>query len=100
MRADIAASFQKAALQDIVNKTILAADLHGCKDIIFGGGVTNNRQLRHLFEKQAPHLRVFWPSAGLSLDNAAMIAGLGFHTYCKKGFGDVMSLEAATRIRM
>lgn len=100
IRADIAASFQQAALQDIVNKTLLAAEMHGCQEIIFGGGVTNNRQLRFLFEKQAANFRLLWPSGGLSLDNAAMIAGLGFHTYCKKGVGDEMSLEAATRIRM
>lgn len=99
-KADIAASFQQAALVDIVNKTVLACELHGCTNVIFGGGVTNNRRLRALFEERAPHLKLFWPSGGLSLDNAAMIAGLGYHTFFKRGSGDEMSLEPATRIRM
>lgn len=99
-RADIAASFQQAALVDVVNKTVLACELHGCTNVIFGGGVTNNRRLRALFAELAPHLKLFWPVGGLSLDNAAMIAGLGYQTFLKRGCGDEMSLEPATRIRM
>lgn len=100
LRADVAASFQQTALMDIINKTLLAAELHGCTDIIFGGGVTNNRRLRQLFADKTSGLRLFWPAGGLSLDNAAMIAGLGYHQFLSRGAGDNMSLEAVTRIKL
>ncbi len=78
----IAASFQDAALGDIVNKALKAASTFDCQAIYCGGGVTQNQRLRDLFEK-SPY-PVFYPGEGLSLDNGAMIAGLGFHLYQRK----------------
>jgi len=97
-KADVSAAFQHVALNDVVDKAVAAADKFGCKTLIFGGGVTNNKELRRLVAARAPHLQALWPSAGLSLDNAAMIAGLGYHHYLKRGQGDSLTLEAATRI--
>lgn len=96
--SDIAASFQKAALEDIVNKSTHAAQLHGCNAILFGGGVSNNQTLRKLFASESTSTPLFWPGPGLSLDNAAMIAGLGYHQYLQQGCGDSYDLEAQTRI--
>lgn len=98
-RCDIAASFQRAALQDIVKKTLLAVEKFGVRSIVLGGGVTHNQALRQLFtlESDDRH-RFFWPSAGLSLDNAAMIAGLGYHRFIAVGRGDSMDLEPLVRI--
>lgn len=98
-RADLAASFQSAALEDVVKKAKSAAQKLGLKTLIFGGGVTNNQCLRQLFEEACKgELQLIWPSFGLSLDNAAMIAGLGYHRYLQKGAGDSMDLEPLTRI--
>ncbi len=97
-KANIAYAFQETALGDVVKKSTRAAYDFGCKAIYIGGGVSNNRRLRELFQKEAPLLPVFWPPSGLSLDNAAMIAGLGFHVYQKQGAGDPLSLEPQTRI--
>lgn len=97
-KQDISASFQHAALNDVVDKAILAAQKHGCRTLVFGGGVTNNKQLRKLVAEKAPTLKALWPPVGLSLDNAAMIAGLGYHTFMQKGFGDSLDLNAETRI--
>lgn len=97
-RQDIAASFQHAALTDVVDKAILAAEKHRCQTLVFGGGVTNNQQLRRLITEKAPGLKALWPPLGLSLDNAAMIAGLGYHTFLKKGHGDSLDLAPVTRI--
>lgn len=97
-KADIAASFQHTALNDVIDKAIAAADQHHCSTLVFGGGVTNNQQLRHLVKERASFLNAYWPPFGLSLDNAAMIAGLGYYTFLKKGKGDTLHLEAATRI--
>jgi len=95
---DIAASFQHAAFTDVVEKVMSAAEQYHCKTLVFGGGVTNNLELRRMIQEKAPQLRILWPSLGLSLDNAAMIAGLGYHNFIRKGKGDPLNLEAATRI--
>lgn len=97
-KCDIAASFQHSAFTDVIQKTLLAAKKHDCSTLLFGGGVTNNQSLRTLFLEAAPHLKQLWPSPGLSLDNAAMIAGLGYHTYLKRGKGDPVDLEALTQL--
>jgi N6-L-threonylcarbamoyladenine synthase len=97
-KQDLAASFQQAALTDVVQKSLLASQQFNCSSLIFGGGVTNNQHLRKLFLSTAPELTYLWPSAGLSLDNAAMIAGLGYHRFLKQGKGDDLELEAMTRI--
>jgi N6-L-threonylcarbamoyladenine synthase len=97
-KQDIAASFQYAALSDVVHKTVEAAKQYNCQTILFGGGVTNNQYLRKLFAETAPQLTTLWPPVGLSLDNAAMVAGLGYHHYREKGQGDNITLEALTRM--
>lgn len=99
-KADAAAAFQYAALIDVVEKTALGSKQHNCQTIVFGGGVTNNRYLRELVASLLPEKTVLWPSPGLSLDNAAMIAGLGYHHYLKRGEGDHLDLEAQTRIAL
>lgn len=96
--ADLCASFQRAAIMDVIEKVKLAALSHDCKTLIFGGGVTNNQELRRLVAEQCPGYTALWPSKGLSLDNAAMIGGLGYHTYRLKGHGDPLTLQPATRI--
>ncbi len=97
--ADIAASFQEAAFKDILNKTILATSKENIQDILFGGGVANNQYLRKLFQTKAPHLKCYFPSKALSLDNAAMIAGLGYHIYDRRGhISDVYTLQCQTRL--
>jgi N6-L-threonylcarbamoyladenine synthase len=99
-RNDLSASFQHVVFTDVIKKTLLAAKERNCKTIIFGGGVTNNQHLRRMFAEAAPQseYNLFWPSFGLSLDNAAMIAGLGFHQYNNRGEGDSLQLEAMPRI--
>ena len=92
-RCHVAASFQETALGDIASKALLAAKTFACRTIYVGGGVSNNRRLRELLTGEIP---VYWPKAGLSLDNGAMIAGLGFHRY--KGISDPFDLEPQTRI--
>ncbi|MBA3957509.1 MAG: tRNA (adenosine(37)-N6)-threonylcarbamoyltransferase complex transferase subunit TsaD [Parachlamydiaceae bacterium] len=96
-RCDVAASFQQAAFQDVIHKTVLAAEQTQCQTLLFGGGVTNNQKLRHLFAVQAPQYQQLWPTIGLSLDNAAMIAGLGYHRFLSKGADD-LHLQAFTRL--
>lgn len=97
-RADVAASFQEAALQDIISKSLSAAKHYNCRSIYLGGGVSNNQRLRLLFKEQGGSLPIYWPPLGLSLDNAAMIAGLGFILFQKQKQSDPLDLQPMTRI--
>jgi tRNA N6-adenosine threonylcarbamoyltransferase len=96
-RPHLAAAFQEAALQDVVKKSLLAAEKIGAKAIFLGGGVTQNQRLRELFA--ASPVPLYFPPPGLSLDNAAMIAGLGYHVFLQKGHGDGLDLEPRPRIK-
>ncbi len=93
---DLAASFQYVALGDVVDKVNRACQEYGCKQIVLGGGVTHNREFRRRIDNLG--LQTFWPQHGLSLDNAAMIAGLGYQRYQLQGSGDPLTLEPQTRI--
>lgn len=95
----LAAAFQETALHDIVAKACKAAEQYGCRSLALGGGVTNNKRLRELFEA-ACVLPLFWPKPAYTLDNAAMIAGLAYHQYQRQGAGDPLDLEAATRLAL
>ncbi len=97
-KADVAASFQRAAFEHLIEKSQLAAETFGCRAIYLGGGVSSSRTLRSLFQEKARNLPIFWPSFALSQDNAAMIAGLGYHVYKKRGTGDTLNLEPKARI--
>lgn len=80
-KKDFAASFQKAAFFDIIEKTKKALKLVSCDTIYLGGGVTCNTYLQKLFRDMLPHVKSHFPSKKLCIDNGAMIAGLGFHLF-------------------
>lgn len=95
----VAASFQEAALGDLVDKVLKACELHGCKTVIFGGGVSNNKALRKKMaeREEGKGLELIWPRPFLTTDNAAMIAGLGSYLLKTEGPSS-LSLHAETRI--
>ena len=93
-KKDLAASFQRAALDDIYHKTMLALAEFDCKAIYLGGGVTCNNLLKNKF-KNTP-CPVYFPRKGLECDNAAMIAGLGTYLFFKGGAHEI--LEAYPRM--
>ena len=78
--ADIAASFQEAAVDMLVTKTLRACQRTGMKRVVVGGGVASNRRLRAKFaEAGAAHaLTVVFPPPRLCVDNGAMVAGMGY----------------------
>lgn len=73
--ADLAASFQEAAIDILVDKTIAAAKEEGIKSIITAGGVSANSRLRELLKEEADKegMEVFFPAMEFCTDNAAMI---------------------------
>jgi N6-L-threonylcarbamoyladenine synthase len=97
-KADVAASFQETAFLDVLSKAALAISEFPCRAIYLGGGVSQNRRLRTLFSKKFGALPVFFPAQNLCLDNAAMIAGLGFHKFLQNPAGDPLDLNVMARI--
>ena len=76
---DISASFQKAVVDSLVKKTLLAAKNFGVKNIAVSGGVSANSRLRSEFYRSAgDNFNVFFPEKIYSTDNAAMIGYTAF----------------------
>lgn len=75
-KADVCASFQTAALDVLITKTIKAAESIKAKSIIISGGVSANQTLRQKLSeavKQLPNVKILWPELNVTGDNAAMI---------------------------
>ena len=85
-KADIAASFQEAALDVLVKKTMRAAQEFGARSVMLSGGVAANKALRKRLEKEAKKIgcKFFVPEFKYNLDNAAMIGGAGYMAYLRK----------------
>jgi len=79
--ADIAASFEQAVCEVLVGKLVRAAGERGLATVAVAGGVAANRRLRSMLREQAEAAGLKSAVAPMSLctDNAAMIAGLGYH---------------------
>jgi N6-L-threonylcarbamoyladenine synthase len=81
-KADIAASFEKAAVDVLVKKAIRAAKDYKAKTILLGGGVAANRLLRQRIGEAVSHnipdAKFYTPDSGFTGDNALMIALAGY----------------------
>jgi N6-L-threonylcarbamoyladenine synthase len=96
-KENIAASFQGTAIDILVDRTVKAAGHTGLNRIVVGGGVAANSYLRKQLSGQ-PDLEVNFPSLRLCTDNAAMVAGLGYHML-RKGQRSELSLNACARVQ-
>jgi len=83
--ADLAASFQSAVADVLVEKTLLAAKEYQVREIIVAGGVSANKYLREKFLSESAN-PVHIPPLHLCTDNAAMIAGAGYYHYVQEDF--------------
>jgi N6-L-threonylcarbamoyladenine synthase len=80
--ADLAAAFQEAVVDILVEKTAMAAEEFGAREVLVAGGVAANAHLR---QRLAERLKVpfRYPPLILCTDNAAMIASAAYYRYAE-----------------
>ena len=78
--ADLAASFQAAVVDVLVEKTKRAAENLPVEEVLLAGGVASNAALRQEMKARL-HLPVRCPPPVLCTDNAAMVASAGYFKY-------------------
>ncbi len=99
---NLVASFQHAMVNDLISKTLAAANEFSASTLLVTGGVAANSELRSSFEREAAArgLAVYFPSRKLSTDNAAMIAAAAYPRFLAGEFADAeVSAEAGLRLR-
>lgn len=100
-KADVACSFQHAAVDVMVKKAIRAAKERGLKVITAGGGVVANGYLREALSRECADngLIAAFPPKKMCTDNAAMIAAEGYLRYVVGDFAD-LTLNACARVAL
>ncbi len=100
-RADVAASFQAAVVDVLVEHTLQAAKEYGIDKIALAGGVASNSALRAGMDAacQKAGKKLFYPSPIFCTDNAAMIGAAAYYEY-KKGVRHGLDLNAVPNLKI
>jgi N6-L-threonylcarbamoyladenine synthase len=105
VKRDMSASFEEAATDVLVQKTIVATKKFGAKTVMIAGGVSANKKLRKKMEERLkeslPKTDYLIPEFSYCTDNAAMIAAAGyFKAKAKKFTGwDKLDIEPNLRLK-
>lgn len=99
--ADVAASFQKAVVDVLVEHSMQAVKEYGYNKFAIAGGVASNSSLREAFEEKCRQngIRFFHPSPILCTDNAAMIGAAGYYEFLK-GVRSGYDLNAVPNLKL
>lgn len=89
--AHLAASFQAAVVDVLVQKTLIAARQFDAKEILVAGGVSANLALRQAFREKS-EFPIHLPPLSLCTDNAAMVAGAGYFRFMNSRF-DTLDMD-------
>lgn len=97
-QVQIAASFQEAAIDVLVKKTLRVAKAERLEHITLVGGVSANEPLRQRLMSSADKkgYKVYLPHKKFSVDNGAMVAGIGYHYLQEGKLGDLTLNAIAT----
>lgn len=100
-RADVAASFQYAIVDALVQKSVHALKETGLKEIVLAGGVSANKTLQNTLAKAAERTgaRLVHPTPILCTDNAVMIACRGYFMYIN-GEKSPLGLNAVPSLKL
>ncbi|MEO5365799.1 MAG: tRNA (adenosine(37)-N6)-threonylcarbamoyltransferase complex transferase subunit TsaD [Magnetococcus sp. WYHC-3] len=98
-RRDVAASYQRALVDTLVSKTLLAQQQVRAPRILVAGGVGANTRLRALLGAACVHQGVqpLFPPPALCTDNGAMIALAGLLRHARGDADDISTLNARYR---
>jgi len=99
--ADVAASFQKAVTDVLVDKTVFALQCTGLKNVVLAGGVSANVTLQKKLYAAAESVgaRLVHPTRILCTDNAVMIACRGYYQFINGQRSD-WNLNAEPALRL
>lgn len=96
---DIAASFQKCAVKQLIDALELVSDATGIKKLAIAGGVSANEELRRAADGlKAKGCEVYYPKLVYCTDNAAMIASAGYYAIMSGAEQADMALDAKATV--
>lgn len=100
-RADVAASFQAAVVDVLVDHTLQAAKEYGIDKVALAGGVASNSAIRAGMEAACKKAgkQLYFPSPIFCTDNAAMIGAAAYYEY-KKGVRHGLDLNAVPNLKI
>ncbi len=98
-RVDFAASFQRVAIETLVDKAEKAFHDYSPASVVIAGGVAANQELRRQLSERLP-LKIEYAPIELCTDNGAMIATLGFFYAQKKDPASPYDLEVMPSLSM
>lgn len=94
---DLLASFQRTVIDELLRRAETSAQAIGAKALIIAGGVACNAGLRAAAAGLGLNFPVYFPTPGLSTDNAAMIAAAAFPKFERQEFAG-FDLEAKANL--
>ena len=99
--ADVAASFQKAVTDVLVEHAMMAVKEYGFDKLAIAGGVASNSTLRREMELacEKNHVKFYHPSPILCTDNAAMIGAAAYYEYLE-GTRHGLDLNAIPNLKL
>jgi N6-L-threonylcarbamoyladenine synthase len=100
VRADVAASFQEAVVDVLLQKSIKACRDAGIDSLVIAGGVAANSRLREVALERcaAAQIELRTPPPALCTDNGAMVAALGSLAISSGRPASALGIEAASSI--
>jgi N6-L-threonylcarbamoyladenine synthase len=99
-KANIAASFQRIAIETVVDKALIAYDEYQPKSFVIAGGVASSDELRRQIKNRFP-IEVDYTDPKLCTDNGAMIASIGYYQAINNiGLSDPYSLSINPNLSM
>lgn len=101
VKEDVAASFQEAVVEVVVQKIIAATLTAGHRILAVAGGVASNSRLRELLTREGEkhQLKVLFPDPLLCTDNGAMIGAAAYYQSLEKDYAD-LSLNGIPNLQL
>ena len=95
---DTAAGFQRAVVDVLVRKTLVAVKKHAVRTVVVAGGVACNAELRRMMaEKLSDRVKLRLAPPKYCTDNAAMVGGIAYHAWKRRDFAP-LNMDAFARL--